>query len=76
MVTATTGTWVWRVEPMSGSASLAAWLLGAVAGRKALLLLFTWLASEGKAWTANTVPSTHTATITQRRRTTPLPIAS
>ena len=74
-VSATTCTWLWLVEPMRGSASLAAWVLGALAGRKSLLLLFTWLPRVGKACAASAVPMIQTTTITQRRRTTQRPRA-
>ncbi len=75
-VTATIGTWLWVCRPMRGCARTAAWLLGALAGRKAPLLLSTWLDREGSEWMAATVPSTHTITTSHRKRTTPRPSAS
>ena len=47
VVTATTGIWLWLTLPISGCASVAASLLGAEAGRKAPLLLSTWLERLG-----------------------------
>ena len=63
---ATTWIRVWLDGPVSGSARAAAWLLGALAGRKALLLLFTWLPRLGSAFMAAPVPTSHTTTTTQR----------
>jgi len=76
LVAATTWTWLLFVEPMSGWASVAAWLLGALAGRKALLLLFTSEPMDGRKCTAAMVPTSHTASTTHRNRTTPRPRAS
>ena len=75
LVTATTGTWVRFTEPIKGWASVAARLLGALAGRNALLLLLTWLAKEGSELTAANVPTNQTTRMNQRSRTTPRPRA-
>ncbi len=65
---ATATTWIsdWLAGPVSGMARLAAWLLGAFVGRKALLLLFTWLPRLGRARVAIPVPTSHRMTTIQR----------
>ncbi len=63
-----------RVDlPTSGTARLPATVLGALAGRKAELSLFTSLASDGRKWTEAAVPTSHTTTISQRNRTVKRP---
>src|ERR1035438_10518815 len=55
--------------PWNGAASNCAWLLGELAGRKAELLLFSWLARLGRKCTARTAPTSHSTRIGQRSRT-------
>src|ERR1700722_16807887 len=55
-------------EPLKGVSSLAATLLGMLAGRYWVLLLFTDAASDGRNSTAATVPPSQTATTSHRER--------
>src|SRR5579872_1683976 len=64
--TATTWTRDWLDGPVSGSARLAAWLDGALAGRNALLLLLTWLPRLGSAREAAPVPTSQSTSTTHR----------
>ncbi len=65
---ATKTTWirVWSAGPTNGSARCAAWLLGASAGRNALLLLLTSLPRLGSPRTAAPVPTSQSTRMTQR----------
>ncbi len=64
------------LEPRSGAARLAAFVLWALDGRNALLSLLTSRESEGKAPLVTTAASSHSTSTSQRKRTTARAIVS
>ena len=72
---ATTGTGVTFSDSPSGAAKFAACWLGALAGRKSVLLPCVTLASEGSAFGIATAAAIQTMRTTQRNLTANLPIA-
>ncbi len=71
---ATTGTGVTDSEIPSGAARFVACSLGALAGRKALLLPCVTLASDGRAFGITAAAAIQTIRTTQRNLTANLPI--
>ena len=69
-------TMIWLVlpapPPSSGAARFAAFVLGALARRNALLSLLTSLPREGNAPLTTIATTSQNATTSQRKRTTPL----
>ncbi len=71
---AITGTGI-RLAPPNGAARFAACSLGALAGRKSLLLPWVTLASDGSALGMTNAAASQAMTITQRNQTENRPIA-
>src|SRR6202035_2974135 len=65
-----------RLVVPNGAASVAACMLGALAGRNLVLLLWVTLDSEGSTLTATNARTTHAATTSQRNRTAKRPMAA
>ncbi len=74
LTAATTGTGITLVPP-NGAARFAACWLGALAGRKSLLLPWVTLASDGSAFGMTTAATIQSTTTTQRNLTENRPIA-